>query len=44
MLGTKSVEQWKNEQIELLNSFEYYTAGARRLREISFKEQIEKLK
>jgi len=44
ILGTKSVEQWKNKQIELLNNFEYYTAGARRLREISFKEQIERIK
>lgn len=43
MMGPKSSEQWKAEQIELLNNFEYYTSGARRLREFTFKEQIERL-
>lgn len=44
MLFPKEISQWKLEQIELLENFEYYTAGARRLREISFEEQIERLK
>ncbi len=44
MLSPKEISQWKLEQIELMENFEYYTAGARRLREISFEEQIERLK
>lgn len=44
MLFPKEFSQWKLEQIDLLENFEYYTAGARRLREISFEEQIERLK
>lgn len=35
--------QWKEQQIKLLRNFNYYTSGARRLCEISFEKQIEKL-
>ncbi|MCF8391312.1 MAG: hypothetical protein K9H12_11510, partial [Bacteroidales bacterium] len=44
MLGKIDWEKWKLRQIDLLTNFEYYTSGARRLREIPFEEQLELLK
>jgi class 3 adenylate cyclase len=33
---------WKNEQLQILNNFAYYTPGARRLREIPPEEQMQR--
>ncbi|MFW5644458.1 MAG: adenylate/guanylate cyclase domain-containing protein [Bacteroidota bacterium] len=36
--------QWKEEQVNFLKHFAYFTPGARRLTEISFEKQIERLR
>ncbi len=40
----REASDWKEQQIELLESFNYFTHGARRLSEISFEKQIEQLR
>lgn len=41
--GDADPVKWKEKQIELLRTFQYFTAGAGRLSEISFNEQIERI-
>ncbi len=43
LIEIKDSKKWKKEQVDFLRTFEYYTAGARRLREISFENQIKEI-
>ena len=40
ILGARDPKKWKQAQVDKLKQFEYFTSGARRLREISFENQI----
>ena len=39
----REASEWREQQIELLKNFNYFTHGAHRLSEISFEKQIERL-
>ncbi|HYW94477.1 MAG TPA: adenylate/guanylate cyclase domain-containing protein, partial [Bacteroidales bacterium] len=42
-LQPMEIRDWKENQIKILSSYSFYTAGARRLREIDADEQIKKM-